>query len=248
MSIIRACISLSVLFRERPKVTLALVPVPWLSLVTAMPKAAATSAPSLIAVFSTISDLVMVLLLMTAFTSCSRLFTASAAPNAPLWAFWLAWEPVPPVNQFTAAAPDQAPMNTSSLAAFSSLPDVVSPKSRDTLSIRPVVSLLILFQLTLAAAAALKLEVEASLLGDWIASTLLKLKVLSTPMCDLSNSLSAAFNGAATIFFMAVVVWFWAAAPFLDHLSNVSKALWFSELEAPSSATELMVPSLLPVT
>ena len=173
---------------------------------------------------------------------------ASAVPSAPLWEPGLAADPAPPVNQFTAAAPDQAPLNTSSLAPFSSLPDVVLSRFRDTLSMTEAVSPYTLFQLTLPATAALKLVVEGLALGAWIDCRLVKFQVLSTLMWDLSNTLSSNANGAPTMFFMASVPWSLAAAPVLDHLFTVSKPLWFSELEAPSRATVLMVPPLLPVT
>ena len=205
-SISRACTSLLLLFRERPKATLPFVPVPWLSLVVAIPNATAASAPSLTSLLSIVPAPVIFALLMTALTSRFRLFTPSAVPSAPLWALLLEAAPAPPVNQFTAAAPDQAPINTSSLAAFKSLPDpAVFPRVRFTLSMMAAVLPVTLFQLTLPATAALKLEADGLLLGAWIGFRLLKSQVFWTCTLSMSNNLSITPKGVFTRAFAASV-------------------------------------------
>ena len=163
---------------------------------------------------------------MTAFTSRFRLFTPRAVPRPPLWALLLEAEPAPPVNQFTAAAPDQAPLNTSSEAVFSNVPaSVPFPSVRLTLSINDAVRLVTLFQLILPAAAALKVLVDGLLLGAWIGCRVVKSQTLEISKLLTSKSRSITENGTPTRPFSATVACSWVASPILLHLFIASKPL-----------------------
>ena len=181
----------------------------------------------------------MVALLMTAFTFRSSLFRATAAPRVPLWAALLDATPAPPVNQFMAAAPAQAPVKMSSVASFFNLPAPPSGSVRFTLSITVAVWLLFKLRLTLPAAAILNLLCAASLFSG-IGSYFLKFQLfLVSPVNVLFAHLA---TGQPITFCTVSVMSLFACVTVLFHWFTISKPAWFSELETPSTAKALMVP------